>query len=247
MKKSSLIIGIIMISMIIFILVFVGNKYGLFEKNNIPKIEPDSVSTEGSKANVNSGNESSNEASTDMDSLIDNVTYSIGESCETEEWGYCIKSVNVTKSGDGMDPYPNEYFPCNENGDFICDSSYVTVDMEVTNNCDEDRQLHMNSTWINLYNYDDGNKLLPEDSAEASAYTFNGERPIEARDFFNCKFKAGETKSFRVGHKIKDSYLDKTFDLVRIEINHSGIAGFTDKIRYYTIGENIKLKDISND
>ena len=168
----------------------------------------------------------------------------LGESCETENWEYLIKKVKLTKRGDGMDILPEGHYSCDKNGDLTCDSTYIIADMEVTNTADEDRSLYMNSSRVDLYNYD-GDKLDPAASTEATAYTFNGDRSIYEGDYFMVDFKAGETRTFRIGYIIDDEYIKKSFDVIRIEINHSGMAGFNENIRYYWLGEKTSLNDIS--
>ena len=174
----------------------------------------------------------------------DSITTELGEKCETDGWEYLIKNVDVTKSGEGMTPFPEGHYSCNENGDLTCDSSYIIADMELTNKSSEDRSLYMNSTRIDLYNYN-AEELDFKTSMEATAYTFNGERSIYAGDFFKTDFKAGETKTFRVGYVIDDEYLDKNYDIIRIEINHSGVADPDKNIRYYKLGENTNLNVIA--
>ena len=44
---------------------------------------------------------------------------------------------------------------------------------------------------------------------------------------------------------IDDEYLDKSFDTIRIEINHSGMAEANENIRYYRLGEKKSLNDIA--
>lgn len=171
-------------------------------------------------------------------------TVKLGETCETENWEYLIKTVKLTKRGDGMDILPEGHYSCDENGDLTCDSTYIIADMEVTNTAAEDRSLYMNSSRVDLYNYD-GDKLEPAASTEATAYTFNGDRSIYEGDYFMVDFKAGETRTFRVGYIIDDEYIEKAFDVIRIEINHSGMAGFNENIRYYWLGEKTSLYDIS--
>ena len=175
---------------------------------------------------------------------VDRSTTELGERCETDGWEYLIKNVDVTKSGEGMTPFPEGHYSCNENGDLTCDSSYIIADMELTNKSSEDRSLYMNSTRIDLYNYN-AEELDFKTSVEATAYTFNGEHSIYAGDFFKTDFKAGETKTFRVGYVIDDEYLDKNYDIIRIEINHSGVAGPDKNIRYYKLGENTNLNVIA--
>ncbi|WP_303825442.1 hypothetical protein [Ruminococcus flavefaciens] len=175
---------------------------------------------------------------------VDRITTELGERCETDGWEYLIKNVDVTKSGEGMTPFKEGYYSCNENGDLTCDSSYIIADMELTNKSSEDRSLYMNSTRIDLYNYN-AEELDFKTSMEATAYTFNGEHSIYAGDFFKTDFKAGETKTFRVGYVIDDEYLDKNYDIIRIEINHSGVADNTENIRYYKLGENTNLNVIA--
>lgn len=174
----------------------------------------------------------------------DSITTELGEKCETEGWEYLIKNVDVTKSGEGMTPFPEGHYSCNENGDLTCDSSYIIADMELTNKSSDDRSLYMNSTRIDLYNYN-AEELDFKTSMEATAYTFNGERSIYAGDFFKTDFKAGETKTFRVGYVIDDEYLDKNYDIIRIEINHSGMAASDKNIRYYNLGEDTNLNVIA--
>lgn len=174
----------------------------------------------------------------------DSITTELGEKCETDGWEYLIKTVDVTKSGEGMTPFPEGHYSCNENGDLTCDSSYIIADMELTNKSADDRSLYMNSTRIDLYNYN-AEELDFKTSMEATAYTFNGERSIYAGDFFKTDFKAGETKTFRVGYVIDDEYLDKNYDIIRIEINHSGMAASDKNIRYYKLGENTNLNAIA--
>ena len=174
----------------------------------------------------------------------DSITTELGEKCETEGWEYLIKNVDVTKSGEGMTPFPEGHYYCNENGDLTCDSSYIIADMELTNKSSDDRSLYMNSTRIDLYNYN-AEELDFKTSMEATAYTFNGERSIYAGDFFKTDFKAGETKTFRVGYVIDDEYLDKNYDIIRIEINHSGMAASDKNIRYYNLGEDTNLNVIA--
>ena len=168
----------------------------------------------------------------------------LGETCETENWEYLIKTVKLTKRGDGMDILPEGHYSCDENGDLTCDSTYIIADMEVTNTAAEDRSLYMNSSRVDLYNYN-GDMLDPAASTEATAYTFNGDRSIYEGDFFKVDFKAGETRAFRVGYIFNDEYIKKSFDVIRIEINHSGMAGFNENIRYYWLGEKTSLNDIS--
>ncbi len=170
-------------------------------------------------------------------------TVKLVETCETENWEYLVKSVKLTKSGEGMDILPEGHYSCDENGDLTCDSTYIIADMEVTNTADEERSLYMNSSRVDLYNYD-GDKLEPAASTEATAYTFNGDRSIYEGDYFMVDFKAGETRTFRVGYIIDDEYIEKAFDVIRIEINHSGMAGFNENIRYYILGEKTSLNDI---
>ena len=174
----------------------------------------------------------------------DSITTELGEKCETDGWEYLIKNVDVTKSGEGMTPFPEGHYSCNENGDLTCDSSYIIADMELTNKSSDDRSLYMNSTRIDLYNYN-AEELDFKTSMEATAYTFNGERSIYAGDFFKTDFKAGETKTFRVGYVIDDEYLDKNYDIIRIEINHSGMAASDKNIRYYNLGEDTNLNVIA--
>ena len=174
----------------------------------------------------------------------DSITTELGEKCETEGWEYLIKNVDVTKSGEGMTPFPEGHYSCNENGDLTCDSSYIIADMELTNKSSDDRSLYINSTRIDLYNYN-AEELDFKTSMEATAYTFNGERSIYAGDFFKTDFKAGETKTFRVGYVIDDEYLDKNYDIIRIEINHSGMAASDKNIRYYNLGEDTNLNVIA--
>lgn len=171
-------------------------------------------------------------------------TAELGERCETEGWEYVIKSVDVTKSGDGMDVFPEGHYACNEKGDLIGDSSYIIADIELTNNTDEDRSLYMNSTRVDLYNYN-GDELDFKNSMEATAYIFNGDRSVYEADYFKTDFKAGESRTFRVGYVINDEYLDKSFDTIRIEINHSGMAEANENIRYYRLGEKKSLNDIA--
>lgn len=167
----------------------------------------------------------------------------LGETCETENWEYFVKSVKLTKSGEGMDILPEGHYSCDENGDLTCDSTYIIADMEVTNKSYEDRSLYMNSTRIDLYNYN-AEELDFKTSVEATAYTFNGDRSIYEGDFFKVDFKAGETRAFRVGYIFNDEYIKKSFDVIRIEINHSGMEGFNENIRYYILGEKTSLNDI---
>ena len=171
-------------------------------------------------------------------------TFKLGETCETENWEYLIKTIELTQNAEDMDILPEGYYPCDENGNLTCDSVFIIADMEVTNTADEDRSLYMNSSRIDLYNYD-GDKLDPAVSAEVTAYTFNGDRSVYDGDFFKVDFKAGETMAFRVGYVIDDEYIEKTFDVIRIEINHSGMAGYNENNRYYMLGENTNLNDIS--
>ena len=172
-------------------------------------------------------------------------TVKLGEICVTENWEYLIKTVKLTKDGKGMDVLPEGHYSCDENGNLTCDSSYIIADMEVTNKSFEDRSLYMNSTRIDLYNYN-AEELDFKTSMEATAYTFNGERSIYAGDFFKTDFKAGETKTFRVGYVIDDEYLDKNYDIIRIEINHSGMSDSNKNIRYYKLGENTNLRAIAH-
>lgn len=171
-------------------------------------------------------------------------TAELGERCETDGWEYLIKSVDVTKSGDGMDVFSEGHYACDEKGDLIGDSSYIIADIELTNNTDEDRSLYMNSTRVDLYNYN-GDELDFKNSMEATAYIFNGDRSVYEADYFKTDFKAGERRTFRVGYVIDDEYLDKSFDTIRIEINHSGMAEANENIRYYRLGEKKSLNDIA--
>lgn len=102
----------------------------------------------------------------------------------------------------------------------------------------------MNSTRVDLYNYN-GDELDFKNSMEATAYIFNGDRSVYEADYFKTDFKAGESRTFRVGYVIDDEYLDKSFDTIRIEINHSGMADANENIRYYRLGEKESLNDIA--
>lgn len=248
MKKYSLILKITIVLMLITTVALGARKMGFFKPHTVEKKQPNITVTESGKDNdLVPNNNNDTEQNTTAVSPVDLVTYDLGESCETEEWTYCINSVKITKSSEGMVPFPEGHYAEDESGNLICGSSFIIADMEVTNNSASDRQLYMNSTRIDLYNYQSNNITLDyKRSTEACAYTFNGERSIYAKDFFVTDFKAGETKSFRIGYVIDDEDINKDFDIIRIEINHSGMAGFNENIRYYKIGEKTNLKDLEN-
>lgn len=248
MKKYSLILKVTIALMLITIVALGARKMAFFKPHTVEKSQPDITVTESGKdTDPVSDNNNDTEQQATAVSPVDLVTYDLGESCETEEWTYCIKTVKVTKSSEGMVPFPEGHYAEDENGNLICDSSFIIADMEVTNNSASDRQLYMNSTRIDLYNYKSNNINFDyKRSTEACAYTFNSERSIYAKDFFVIDFKAGETKSFRIGYVIDDEDINKDFDIIRIEINHSGMVGFNENIRYYKIGEKTNLKDLGN-
>jgi len=247
MKKSSFILKIIITIMLVSIAVPGVKKLDFFKSRTVEKDRLQIAAPEPEKNNTSTTNDYNNdlESQTNEISPIDMVTYNLGESCETEEWKYCINSVKVTKSCEGMVPFPEGHYTEDENGNLICDSSFIIADMEVTNNSSSNRKLYMNSTRVDLYNYNNG-AIDYNESTEACAYTFNGERSIYAKDFFRIDFKAGETKTFRIGYVLNDELISEDFDIIRIEINHSGMAGFNENIRYYKICEKTNLKDLEN-
>lgn len=248
MKKNSFILKIVIAAMILVTAALGANKAGFFEKRIVSQ---DTAQVQPSQPEAQEGTDAVSPTDpagqTTVLSPEERVTYDLGESCETDDWQYTIASVRVTKSGEGMIPFPEGYYTEDENGDLICDSSFIVADMEITNNSASDRPLYLNSTRVDLYNYTEKNVFDSEGSVEACAYTFNGEKSIYAKDFFACDFKAGETKSFRVGYIVHDEDISRDFDIIRIEINHSGAAGFNSDIRYYRIGENTNLKGLENE
>lgn len=247
MKSSSFILKIIVTIMIISIAVLGVKKLDFFKFRTVEKNQLRLSTSESEKNNTLTTNDYNDnlESQTNEISPIDMVTYNLGESCETEEWKYCVNSVKVTKSGEGMVPFLEGHYTEDENGNLICDSSFIIADMEVTNNSSSNRKLYMNSSRINLYNYNNG-IIDYNKSTEACAYTFNGDRSIYAKDFFRIDFQANETKTFRVGYVLDDELISEDFDIIRIEINHSGMAGFNENIRYYKICEKNNLKDLEN-
>ena len=264
MKKYSFILKIVISLMLVTIAVLGAKKAGAFDSHTVGKSQtdvsesspasdetslPDDSEADGSEVSDtdSSVNDSASQYQTDLRSMMKNVTYDIGETCETEEWQYYLKSVDVTKSSEGMDLFLEGYYTEDENGNLICDSSFIIADIEVTNNASSDRQLYMNSTRVDLYSFLGNSQYDCDNSIEACAYVFNGERSIYTKSYFATDFKAGETKSFRIGYIIHDEYLDKDFDLIRIEINHSGMADFNENLRYYRIGENTSLKELFED
>ncbi|MDD6827893.1 MAG: hypothetical protein PUE12_17625 [Oscillospiraceae bacterium] len=248
MKKYYFILKITITLMLITIASLAVRKTDFLKSPTVEKNQSNLTVTEEEKNNASVTVKCDDTApQTTIVSSVDLVTYDLGESCETEEWLYSIHSVGISKSSEGMIPFPEGHYKEDEKGNLICDSSFIIADMEITNNSSSDRQLYMNSTRIDLYNYQSNNITIDyKQSTEACAYTFNADRSIYAKDFFLIDFKAGETKSFRIGYVINDDDIIKDFDIIRIEINHSGMAGFNDNIRYYKIGEKTNLKDLEN-
>jgi hypothetical protein len=172
----------------------------------------------------------------DSISTRDSRFYNIGETCESEGFQYCVKNVNVTKSSNGMTFRQNSYYPCDENGRFTCDNSYLTADITVKNLTGKEKQFYINSSWINCFNYDEsGNydEMFPDYGADV--YNFNGEKSILSKDFFVVDLQPGETRDFRIGYKIEDSKLDIIYDLIYIELTGQFD---TPKRRFCVIGEN---------
>lgn len=147
--------------------------------------------------------------------------YKIGqEMTGCDNWEYTVASVRLTKSNRGMTFRQNEDFPCDENGVFTCDYSYIIADITVTNTSSEDREYYTNSSTLYFYNYKDNGEidwLFPDAGAEV--YDFNGGKFTEQADFFVCDIKAGESKNYRIGYKIEDKYLDDNYDLIILDFD----------------------------
>lgn len=171
--------------------------------------------------------------------MMDRRFYNIGETCEYDGFEYCVKDIAVTKSSDGMTFRQNDYFPCDEDGVFICDYSYLIADITIKNTENTERQFYTNSSMACCYNYNADrsyNETFP--AYGANVYNFNGEKSILNADFFAVDFQPGESKDFRIGYKVEDSELDSVFDLLCIELTGRSYA---EDNRYCIIGENTSL------
>ena len=178
------------------------------------------------------------EPSSEAKSIVmsDSRFYNKGETCESDGFQYCVNNFEVTKSSSGMTLRQNGYYPCDENGVFTCDYSYMIVDITIKNMTDKQRKFYTNSSCISCYNYDQNgsyDEMFPDYGADV--YNFNGEKSILAADFFAVDLQPGETKDFRIGYILEDSKLDSIFDLLCIELTGQFD---THNRRFCIIGEN---------
>ena len=162
---------------------------------------------------------------------------------EFDGWTFKVDMLHITKSSRGMTFRQNENFPCDENGVFTCDYSYIVADMTVTNNSDEDREYYTNSSTFYCIDKNEDDSINWKTAVCADVYDFNGEKSVLVGDFFKTIIKAGETKYFRIGYKVEDSALDRKFDYVYIDFGTYLIDNNPDKGNM-TVGCNMKLSEI---
>lgn len=170
-----------------------------------------------------------------------NERYSFGDTFSADGFEYCVTYAGVTRCGEGMTPDPECVYNFNTAGDLYLGNSYVVVNMTVTNTAGTDREFTVGGT-VWCYNYDVNGEVIEAFPVSGDApHTYNSDKEFGDEDFLRCTVKAGETHDFRIGYKISDRNLDKSFALICLEL--TGAEDEADR-RYVTLGRYCTLRDL---